>query len=176
MGILYLTANGSIKTENPTASDVPDLSIGFTPSTFAKDAVKNIDVRVSGITTTNPILNQFFDYDKGEFTTEFSASGIVDIQGSYLKLGGDDSGVWLAPATGDTGGYDSSSMIPVAKVVRNRPKCLTVKMPDTLVQGKKYFIVVRTNIAKNGITQIKTMREGVSDVPVSIGSSGGSSD
>ena len=176
MGILYLTANGSIKTETPTASDVPDLSLGFTPSSFAKDAVKDIDVRVSGISNNSPVLAEFFDYDKSEYTTEFSASGIVDIQGSFLKLGGEDSGVWLAQATGDTGGYDSSSMIPVAKVVRNRPKCLTVKLPDTLQEGKKYYIVVRTSIGKNGSKQTKTIREGVSDVAVSIASSGGSSD
>ena len=67
-------------------------------------------------------------------------------------------------------------MIPVAKVVRNRPKCLTVKLPDTLQEGKKYYIVVRTSIGKNGSKQTKTIREGVSDVAVSIASSGGSSD
>lgn len=175
MGILYLTVNGSIKTKKPTAADIPELKIGFSPSSFAKNAVKDVDIQLKLYPDNTPYIAQVFDFGKKEITNELTASGVIEIHGTSLKLGGEGSGVWLAPITNDEGDYDPKNMIPVTDIIHNLPGKLTVQLPDGLEAGKDYRIVIRTLLTKNSNKPGKTVKTGVYDEAVSIGS-GGSSD
>lgn len=168
LGLMYLTASGSITSSDPRKSDIPQLGIGFTASPEAKAALKKVRVRIKK-NKDSPYITDFFDYKKNEYTTELTAGGIVNIEGMFLKVAGVGSGVWLAPAGENKGEYDATKMVSVAAIIHTKPSLLTVQLPDGLESGVKYRFIVRTAIAKNRSRPTKTLRHGVSEDTVTVG-------
>lgn len=167
LGLLYITANGSITSDDPRRADIPQLGIGFTASAEAKAALKKIKVRIKK-NNDLPYITRFFDYTKNEYTTQLTAGGIVDIEGCFLKVAGVGSGVWLAPAGENKGEYDATKMVSVAAIIHTKPSLLTVQLPDGLESGVKYRFIVSTAIAKNRSRPTKTLRHGVSEGVVEV--------
>lgn len=61
MGILYIKPNGSIDSDTPGIEDVPKMTLSFTPSDIALEAVKDVTAGADISTTNEPILSALYN-------------------------------------------------------------------------------------------------------------------
>ena len=90
----------------------------------------------------------------------------MQILGKKLLIGGDDSGIWFAPATGEDGAIDESGTDwtqVTAKISVNKPGTLLFPLPKTLTAGT-YRIVLKTRCTSNLKYKRKELITTVSDV------------
>ena len=170
LGVMYLTATGSIDAQSPTAADVPGIGIGFTPSKEAREAVSGVSVGNILAEGSAPLIKQFTDLYTEQAGNEVTEGMPMLIAGERLKVGGDGerTGVFFAPVleSGEMSG-DEASWVKAAHVFRNMPKSLSLILPPELKAGTSWFVVVRTSSARGG-RQIKSVREGVSERPLTV--------
>ena len=167
LGTLYLTAKGSISSESPTAADIPELSVGFTPSTEAKKAVADVEISVVTTSDTSPSIASVLDYATGETSGTITAGGAVSVYGQRLKVAGDSAGVWFVSAD-DDGNYDEDgTAYEVTLLAKNMPSELCFALPEELTSGT-YYIVVKT-AGGSGSYVSQTLKTGVSSFAVTIG-------
>lgn len=149
MGILYLTAKGSIDGLNPTASDIPPVDLAFTPSALARSAVAGVAVAEPLPENTLPAIKYFVDVDTCKQTDTFTANGSVKVSGQRLKIAGEKSkvGVFFAPQQ-ENGSYDDSGadwiQVDEEHIVQNTATQLLFALPKTLEKGKKYTAIIKT--------------------------------
>lgn len=174
LGTIYRTACGSIKGSDPSASDVPEFSVGFTPSDLAKEAVKDITVNVAVKEETHPVINTVTDFATGQETHALTPGSAVSIKGERLRIAGesDTIGFYFAPET-ENGSYDMTNAVKVPVLVKNFPTELSFMLPAGLQEGKSYYLVIKTASGK-GAKVNKTIRTGVSSFTVTVGSSSSS--
>lgn len=168
LGTLYLTARGAITGDSPTAADIPELSVGFTPSSVTKDAVAEVEISVVQKTDATPAIDSVLDYTTGATDGTVTAGGAVSVYGQRLKTGGDGSGVWLVAADEDGSYDDEGESFEAALIVKNLPSELCIVLPDGLAEGGSYYIVVQT--ALSGSYVCKSLKTGVSGFAVTVGS------
>ena len=167
LGVLYLTARGGITSESPTTSDIPTLSVGFTPSTTTKEAVADVEISAVQKSDSSPSIASVMDYTTGSTDGTLTAGCAVSVYGQRLKVAGDGSGVWFSPV-GEDGSYDETAEgIEVTLLVKNMPSELSFQLPDGVTTGS-YYIVVKT-AATNGSYVCKTLKTGVSSFTVTMG-------
>ena len=168
MGTLYLTANGNINGTNPSSVDIPHLSVGFTPSNEAKEAVKNVEINQTFIADTSPIINTFTDLYTTQSGTQITHSKSMQINGSRLKVAGESSGIFFVPVKDDNSmNENETTWIKVPVISKNLPSELQFFLPEELEIGKKYYIVIRTS-SSHGSRLTKKVRIGKSDTPIEI--------
>ena len=111
-------------------------------------------------------ISQILDIDTGSTDWNISLNGSVQILGKKLLIGGDDSGIWFAPATGEDGVIDESGTDwtqVTAKISVNKPGTLLFPLPKTLTAGT-YRIVLKTRCTSNLKYKRKELITTVSDV------------
>ena len=112
------------------------------------------------------IISQILDIDTCSTDWNISLNGSVQILGKKLLIGGDDSGIWFAPATGEDGAIDESGTDwtqVTAKISVNKPGTLLFPLPKTLTAGT-YRIVLKTRCTSNLKYKRKELITTVSDV------------
>ena len=88
----------------------------------------------------------------------------VKISGTALKLGGNEYGVFFAPVDEhDTLVEDRSTWTKVENVFNNKPSNLQFYVPEQLVLGKSYRIVIISSLSISG-NRIKSPVQTVSDI------------
>lgn len=174
LGTFFLTACGNIKGSVPSASDVPELSVGFTPSELVKAAVKDISVNLAVMEETSPVINTVTDYATGQETHSLTLGSAVSIKGDRLKIAGEPetTGFYFAPEA-ENGSFDMENAVRVPLLVKNYPTELSFMLPADLQAGKSYYLVIKTASGK-GTRVNKTIRTGVSSFTVTVGSSSSS--
>ena len=122
-----------------------------------------------------PLQTLSTDVKTGNTDLTLTAGGSILIQGARIKIGGEDSGVWLATLTdAEKLTEDESQWIKIdSAFVYNTLGKLMFTLPDSLVNGTKYKFVLRSHCLNWHIT--KRLVETVSET-VTIGAGGGSSD
>ena len=116
--------------------------------------------------TFSATISQILDIDTGSTDWNISLNGSVQILGKKLLIGGDDSGIWFAPATGEDGVIDESGTDwtqVTAKISVNKPGTLLFPLPKTLTAGT-YRIVLKTRCTSNLKYKRKELITTVSDV------------
>ena len=144
LGELYIAATGSVADD----SEVSELSLTakFSPSPLLKEAVVNVSISNVVFSDTAPAINKVINWFTGEESLELTAGKSVVLKGKRLKLGPEDSALYLAPADekGDVLD-DESGWIDCTSLVRhNGPRKLEFYLPDTATAGSKYQIVIKS--------------------------------
>ena len=170
-GVLYIKPVKGIEKANPAISDVPDMTLGFTPSESALEAIKKVVVGANITGDNSPVITELYDMFTRTATTELTSNHSVRISGRKLKIAGEsqETGVFFASCD-DAGKYDDniSSWIHIedSMLIDNRSVVLTFNLPAELTAGK-YRLIVRT--AYGSRTRInKSVRTGLFEHIVTI--------
>lgn len=142
LGVFYIACKGS--TDGKTSS--PDITVKFIPSDVTKSAVANVAVEQEAYSEPAATISKIIDIDTGSAEGILSLNGSVQIEGKRLLIGGDGSGIWLAPAKGGASSVDESGSDwtqVTAKLTVNKPGTLVFPLPKTL-EGGTYRLVLKT--------------------------------
>ena len=161
LGVFYIACKGS--TDGKTAS--PGIGVKFIPSEITKSAISKVQVNQEAYSEPVGTISKIVDVDTGTAEGNLSLNGSVQIQGRKLLIGGEDSGIWFAPAIGDnaTINENETDWIQVTtKLAVNKPGTLLFPLPKTLTAGK-YRIVLKTRCPSNLKYKRKELIKTVSD-------------
>lgn len=161
LGIFYIACRGT--TDGKTSS--PEITVGFVPSERTKAAIGKLVVSQEDYSPVSAKISKIIDIDTGESGGALSLNGSVQILGKKLLIGGDGSGIWLAPALGENGTIeqDGSDWEQVtAPLSVNTQGTLLFPLPKTLSAGK-YRFVLRTRCTSSLKYERREMVTTVSD-------------
>lgn len=154
LGTLYITTSGTVKGDTPETASIPGFQVKFTSSKVTNEAVSSLGIKKIVISDTSPIIGTMTDLFTGEETTNFTKGKSIRIEGSRLKISGDDGGVFFAPATEkEEPVADETQWIKVEKLIRNVSKTLEFFLPPSLEIVTPYCIVLKTNSTKGNTTK-----------------------
>lgn len=167
LGTMYIGMRGNIKGSKPSASDLNDFVVKFTPSAKANSCVKNLQVDKIVVADTRPQINTITDTWSGKENC-ITPGKICRINGSRLKLGGASSGLSLIPV--DDNGFPLQDKpvvaVPADKITKNTSSYLEFYVPDSLAPEHSYKILLSTSyISKN---QSRKSALSASSTPLSI--------
>ncbi|MCH5289792.1 MAG: DUF4469 domain-containing protein [Treponema sp.] len=163
LGTFYIAGKGVVDSE----SGKPTLTVKFTPSQKLKDAVQNVEVASSGYVEPCGAISGITDVTTGKTDGSLTMGGSVLANGTNLKVGGADSGIWLAPV-GENGRLsdDEGDWVKVeTALVYNLPSKLLFALPASAAAGR-YRIVVRTRYTGKSSRERKELLEAVSETVV----------
>ena len=154
LGTMYLKPTGTVTRDNPQVSDLPALSLQFTPSAATKQAIAEVSSNSFMINDSAPEVQAVLDYNYKEEGV-ITPGGFIRITGAKMKVaiedGGrryyDNNGIWFVPDMGDgTPNPDTSTWIEVAaaSVITNYPKKIECFVPSNVIAGSYYFIRIET--------------------------------
>lgn len=140
------------------------LTVRFTPDGTLLNAVSKVEVSDSAVAAPKVEFGTVTDVGRVAADGTLTAGGTVLIEGSGLCIGGDDSGLWLAPATDDgkPAGTEAERK-KVSSFLYNFPRKLVFTIPADVAAGK-YVFVLRTRYTGNSKYARKEILEGVSEV------------
>ena len=91
LGTFYIAGKGTVDTE----TGKPALTVKFTATKTLKDAVQNVEIASSEYIAPSGVITNVIDVASGKTDGTLMANGSVLLEGSSLKIGGDDSGIWF---------------------------------------------------------------------------------
>lgn len=144
LGELYIAATGSVADDSEVSELV--LAAKLSPSQLLKDAVANVSIGKVVFSDTAPAISRIINWFTGEESSELTAGKNVVLEGKRLKLGPEDSGLYLAPVDGRGGvSDDEDGWLDCTDLVRhNGPKKIDFYLPDTASADSKYRIVIKS--------------------------------
>lgn len=163
LGTLYPSMQGSIFSSNPDISEIPSLSLGFTPSQEALEAVGKADISMAKAEETTPVISSIEDLATHKTDCTVTSGMPLRITGRRLKIGGDTTEVGLFFALQDEDGKISETESDWIKAdedsfFKNTQTYLELILPDSLVSGENYTLIVKTASVR-GNTVNKTVRK-----------------
>lgn len=148
LGTFYIAGKGSVD----SATDKPTLTVKFSATSVLKDAVQNVEIASSEYVEPSGTISSITDVATGNTDGTLTAGGSVLVEGSNLKIGGEDSGICFAPLT-ESGNLsdDESLWVKVeSALIYNLPSKLLFSIPQSLECGR-YKIVHRSRCTtRNG--------------------------
>ena len=164
MGILYIKPDGSMDSESPDISDVPQMSLAFTPSELALESVKNVTVAADITEINEPEISEIFDMSTRTSGTAVTKGHSVRLKGKRLKIAGEEEGTGIFLANCDAeGNYDKDiskwNHINTSELIDNTASNLLFNIPNELESGK-YRLFVKTAYG-SGTRINKTVRSGL---------------
>ena len=163
LGTLYPSAQGNISSSNPNLSDIPSLTLGFTPSQEALEAVSKADISMAKIEDSAPQISEIEDLSTHKSDCTVTAGKPIRITGRRLKIAGEDEkvGLFFAPQN-DEGKIDESESDWIKadgeSFFKNTQTYLELILPETLASGKKYTLVIKTASGRGKVVN-KTVRK-----------------
>ena len=164
MGILYIKPSSSMDSLNPSINDVPDMTLSFTPSDIALEAVKGVTVGADITTTNEPLLESLYNIHTKSESDELSIGYTARITGKRLKIAGEEgeTGLFLASCS-DDGTYDMDSStwqtLGMENIVDNTNTKILFNIPQSIPAGS-YRLILKTAYG-SGKRINKTVRTGV---------------
>lgn len=159
LGTFYIAGKGTVEGGN----DKPKLTVKFSATQTLKDAVQNVEIASSEYIAPSGVIASVTDVATGKSDGSLTTGGSVLLEGSSLKVGGDDSGIWFAPVSENGEFYAESEWTKVeSALVYNLPSKLLFSLPSSLASGS-YKIVVRTRYAGKSGYERKYLVEAVSE-------------
>ena len=160
LGIFYIAGKGTVDTE----TGKPALTVKFTATKTLKDAVQNVEIASSEYIAPSGVITSVIDVTSGKTDGTLMANGSVLLEGSSLKIGGDDSGIWFVSVdeNGNVASDETSWIKVESALVYNLPSKLLFALPQSLTSGK-YKIVVRTRYAGKSGYERKYLVEAISE-------------
>ena len=164
LGTLYLKAKSGMDTATPSITDVPEMTVAFTPSDMAVEAVKDVTILADVTGDTNPEMKKFYNVSSHSNDFKFNASNSVRLTGKKLKIAGDEAtaGIYIVPC--DAKGLykqDESDWIKVTEdeITDNKPSVLLFNIPSVVSTGT-YRIAIKSYYS-NGVRTLKSIRQTV---------------
>ena len=156
LGTLYITSKGKVIGNTPDTATIPGFQVKFTASKVTNEAVAALEIKKMILSDTSPKIGTMTDLYSGEETLNFTSGKSIRIEGSRLKIAGEEGGVYFAPVTelGDVD-KDETKWIKVEKLIRNVSKTLEFFLPAELAEATPYSIVVKTNSSKGSSSTAK---------------------
>lgn len=166
LGELYISVMGSVASDS--ATDISDLTltIKFSASQVLRDAITKVSIGSVVFSNTAPTINKIINWFTGKETTTLTAGKNVIIEGKKLKLGTENSALYLAPVDekGEITSDEESSWINCTNLIRqNNPKKIDFYLPNEISDDSSYRIVIKSDYI-NGTTKRKTPIYTYSDV------------
>ena len=165
LGTLYIKPEGSIEGENPSIEDVPPMTLGFTPSTKALDAVKDVAIAANISKKNLPEIERVFNVKSRSDSDEINAGYSIKIFGKRLRIGGEEetTGVFFAPCD-ENGNYDKADKskylhIKASELVENSSSMLECNVPDVSEKGKYRLIITTAYRTKKENSKIERTGE-----------------
>lgn len=161
LGIFYIACRGT--TDGKTSS--PEITVGFVPSERTKAAIEKLAVSQESYSPVSATISRITDIDTGTSGGALSLNGSVQILGKKLLIGGEGSGIWLAPASGENGVIDqdgSDWKQVTAPLSVNTLGTLLFPLPKTLSAGT-YRIVLKTRCTSSLKYECKGMMITISE-------------
>ena len=160
---LSLSAQGNIDSANPSVEEIPSLTLGFTPSDAAIEAISATGVSTAQLEESQPVINLLEDLSTHKTDYTITSGMPIRIKGRRLKIAGEDEqvGLFFAPQQPDgTIKKDESDWIRIEddKFFKNTSSYLELILPTNLVSGSKYTLIVRT-ASSRGKRINKTLRK-----------------
>jgi len=155
LGTFYLTAFPS--KDDPAQTKI---SVSFTPSQEARDAVSDVSVTMTQEENTDPLITSLKNLYTQQEGNTLSANYSARISGSRLRVAGDEAvaGIFFAPCD-DKGAYDTTGagwlQVKENAIETNKPTALSFYLPKEVTAGK-YRLLVRTAANANGSGTLKT--------------------
>lgn len=164
LGTLYIKPAGSIASTEPGIEDVPKMTVLFTPSELAVDAVKDVSAGADVTAANEPVLNEVFNMKLKKASSAVSKGYSVRIKGKRLKVAGEEGATGIFFASCDSSGKyddDSSKWISVSasELIDNASTVLVFNVPEEMESGS-YRLIVRTAYG-SGTRINKTVRTGL---------------
>ncbi len=159
LGCFYIAPMGIA--ENP-GERLP-LTVRFSPDGTLLNAVSKVEISDSMVAAPRVEFGTVTDVGRVSADGTLTAGGTVLIAGSGLRIGGEDGGLWLAPATED--GRPAGTEAEWKKIsifLYNFPKKLMFTLPADVASGK-YVFVLRTRCIGSSKYARKEILEGVSE-------------
>lgn len=153
LGELYIAVTGSSASDSKADCADLSLSVRFSSSQLLRETIANVSIGKIMFSDTAPAISKIFNWFTGEESTTLTAGKNVILEGKRLKLGSEDSGVYLAPAN-EKGEVpdDEAAWIDCTSLVRqNSPKKIDFYLPETTSSGSRYRIVVKSNYVNGTI-------------------------
>lgn len=149
---------------NPSINDVPDMTLSFTPSDLALEAVKGVTVGADITATNEPDLESIYNIHTKKEGCELSIGYSARITGKRLKIAGEETetGLFLASCSED-GTYDMDpatwQSLGMENIVDNTNTKILFNIPPTVASGS-YRLILKTAYG-SGTRINKTVRTGV---------------
>jgi len=155
---IYPNIGGSFDNARETY-DPKKHPISFRFRTLAKlrRLINEITVSVEGIADASGWIDEFHNTDEDETNNVFSSGNIFIVQGSKIKLAGDDPnvGLYFVPV------IDPAHAVKVTRIVENNPNKIIGVAPQTEYQQNR--IEIRTQYAGSTTVLLKAPRVITSD-------------
>ncbi len=161
LGTFYIAGKGTVD----SGSGKPELTVRFSATQILKDAVQKVEISSSQYTAPSGVIISVTDVVTGKMDGTLTSGGSVLLNGSNLKVGGEDSGVWFVPvtATGELVSDETLWKKVDTALVYNHPTKLLFAIPADLTTGQ-FRIVVRTRYAGKAGYERKYLVEAVSEI------------
>ncbi len=170
LGTLYIKPDGSINKDNPSIEDVPPMTLGFTPSQKALDAVKDVSVAADISKKNLPEISEIFNVKARAVSDSLNAGYSIKIHGAKLKIAGEEDkvGLFFAPCD-EQGRYDEEDMsgylhVKESELIANMATELECNVPEE--KGRYRLIIATAYRSKN--ENSKTIRFGLYEKVVVI--------
>lgn len=144
--VVYPSIKGTVAEKNVSA--VKEIIPRFSASDILKKCVSKVGVDSVIIAETEPLPETIFDTsDKDGDGKRITVDRMVRVKGNRLKLGGEDSGVYLAPVLDDLS-VDTEEgnwlSVPDDSIVKSTMRTLEFYVPNNADVKKQYCIAVKT--------------------------------
>lgn len=165
LGELYIAATGSVSGDSAAEISELALAVKFSSSPVLREAIANVSIGKVVLSDTAPSISKIVNWFTGEESATLSFGKNVVLEGKRLKLGDEDSGIYLAPVDekGDVSDEESSWVDCTDLVRQNTPKRLDFYLPAEATDGSRYRIVIKSTYV-NGSSKRKEPVYTYSDV------------
>lgn len=150
LGTMYIKPNGCIDGAEESLNAVPEMTVGFTPSEISVNAVKNVAIAANVTKKNVPSVTEIFNVKTRSFSDSLNAGYSVKLQGSKLKIAGDEEkcGVFFAPCD-ESGNYEKNAFesfvhIKESELISNTTTNLEFNLPENMEKGT-YRLIVATS-------------------------------
>lgn len=158
LGTFYIASKGT--TESQTGKT--DLTVKFSCDENLCKAVDDVEIADSQFVEAKCLIDAITDLSRNECDGTFKAGVSVIIEGSGLRVAGDDSGIWCAPMEGAKLNTDESTWTKTnGNFFYNTPTKLLFTMPESMLPGK-YCFILRTRCSGYSKHERKGLIETVS--------------
>lgn len=150
-GTLFITMKGQIEKDARPKEIAKHFGIGFTPSKEAVEAVQNFEVSAVFDVGAQHCIRKVCVACMEETENGVILAGCVArIFGKAIKLGGADSGLYLAPVNKNGNAADRTSWIKIEGIYSNVPSRIDFMVPPEIDTSRQYKVIVRTSLAAGG--------------------------
>lgn len=158
LGTFYIASKGT--TESQTGKT--GLTVKFSCDNTLCNAVDAVEIANSQFVEPKGLIDLITDLSRNESDGTLKAGASVIIEGSGLRIAGEDSGVWFAPIENAKPKNDESTWTKTdGKFFYNTPKKLLFTMPENVSPGK-YCFILRTRCSGYSKHERKDLIETVS--------------